>query len=257
MGLSDIVITKIVAVNRMNDAVGTYSTKNRQQYGLCYKYAGRTTYIHNGKSYTNDSDHITFIPKGSSFQYMREEQGGCIIVEFLAEHAGDEFETFVINNGAEILSILTKLERAFTFKKPGYMAYCMSALYKLLFSVIAQNGNPYLAKIKKHRIQPGVEYLENHYNDCNLNIQQLANVSGVSEVYFRKMFTEIYGIPPKKYINLIRITKAKELLLSDEISMQQISEEVGFHDVYSFCKAFRKANDCTPTEYRKNHTNSL
>lgn len=253
MVLSNLVINKIVAVNRMNDAVGTYSTKNRQQCGLCYKYAGRTTYIHNGKHYTNDSDHIAFIPKGSSFQYTRDEQGGCIIVEFLAENAGNEIETYVVNNGAEVLSILTKLERAFTFKKPGYTAYCMSALYRLLFSVITQNENLYIAKVKKHRIQPGIEYLENHYHDYNLNIKQLADVSGVSEVYFRKMFTEIYGIPPKKYINLIRISKAKELLLSDEISMQQISEEVGFHDVYSFCKAFRKANDCTPTEYRKSH----
>lgn len=253
MVLSNIVIKKIVAVNRMNDAVGIYSTKNRQQCGLCYKYAGRTTYIRDGKSYTNDSDHIVFLPQGSSFQYTREEQGGCIIVEFLAENAGNEIETFVINNGAEVLSILTKLERAFTFKKPGYMAYCMSALYQLHFSIITQNGNPYIAKVKKRRIQPGVEYLENHYHDYNLSIQQLAEVSGVSEVYFRKLFTEIYGIPPKKYINLIRITKAKELLLSDEISIQQISEQIGFHDVYSFCKVFRKANDCTPTEYRKNH----
>lgn len=254
MVLSNVVIQKIVAVNRINAAEGTYSTKNRQQYGLCYKYAGRTTYYHNGKTFKNDSDHIVFLPKGASFQFTREEQGGCIIVEFLAENAGDEIESYVINNGAEVLSILSKLERAFTFKKPGYSAYCMSALYKLLFYIIAQNENPYIAKVKKHRIQPGVEYLENHYHESNLNIQQLADVSGVSEVYFRKMFTEIYGIPPKKYINLIRITKAKELLLSDEISMQQISEEVGFHDVYSFCKAFRKANDCTPTEYRKNQS---
>ena len=253
MVLSDLVVKRIVAVNRINEAVGTYSTKNRQQCGLCYKYAGRTTYIQNGKVHTNDSNHIVFLPKGSSFQFTREEQGGCIIVEFLADNTGDEIETFVINNGAEVLSVMEKLERAFTFKKPGYAAYCMSALYQLLFYTIAQNENPYIAKVKKHRIHPGVEYLENHYHDYNLNIQQLADVSGVSEVYFRKIFTEIYGIPPKKYINLIRITKAKELLLSDEISMQQISEEVGFHDVYSFCKAFRKANDCTPTEYRKNH----
>ena len=58
-------------------------------------------------------------------------------------------------------------------------------------------------------------------------------------------------MPPKKYIGLIRMTKAKELLLTGEVTVQQVAEAVGFRDVYGFCKAFRKAHDCTPTEFRK------
>lgn len=253
MNLSDMIVQRVVAVNRINVAVGTYSTKNRPQCGLCYKFSGRSVYNQNGSQYLSDKNHVVFLPQGATYDFTCEEVGECVIVEFLAQNASKEIHSYAINNDAEILSMLDKIERAHTFKKPGHTAYCLSGLYKLLFYIIAQNEHPYIAKLKKTRIQPGLEYLETHYHDYDLSIQQLADISGISEVYFRKMFTEIYGMPPKKYINLIRMTKAKELLLSDEITVQQISEEVGFHDVYSFCKAFRKANDCTPTEYRKSH----
>ena len=45
--------------------------------------------------------------------------------------------------------------------------------------------------------------------------------------------------------------KAKGMLLSREMSIRQVAEETGFSDIYSFSKAFRKLNDCTPSEYRK------
>ena len=98
-----------------------------------------------------------------------------------------------------------------------------------------------------------LDYLEKHYQDSALNVQTLAEVSGVSEIYFRKLFTEIYSMPPKKYISLIRMSKARELLMTGEVTVQQVAEATGFRDVYSFCKSFRKAHECTPTQYRKSH----
>lgn len=37
----------------------------------------------------------------------------------------------------------------------------------------------------------------------------------------------------------------------DDLAIRTISESVGYGDVYSFCKAFRKMVNCAPTEYRK------
>lgn len=255
MDLSELIVKKIVAVNRVNLAEGAYTVKDRPYCALTFKLRGRTVYTQKGREHISDNAHLIFVPAGATYSFCNEELGECIQVEFIADLTDTGIVSCPVNNGAEILSSMERIERSFTFKKPGYSAYCLSGLYKLIYQMISQTEHRYLAGLKKQRIQPGLDYLESHYHDFSLNIDTLAEVCGVSQVYFRKLFTEVYGMPPKKYMNLIRMTKAKELLLTKEVTVQQVAEEVGFHDVYSFCKSFRKAHDCTPTQYRRSHWN--
>ena len=250
--LSELIVTKVIAVNRVNHPTGAYSVKNRPYCALTLKLRGHTIYTQNGQKHISDSSHMIFVPAGADYSFTNEEPGECIQVEFTADPKDMNIVSTPISNSAELQTMLEKIERSFTFKKPGFHAYCLSGLYRLIYSMSTQSQG-YIGNIKKQRLQPGLEYLEHHYQDLNLNVAQMAEASDVSEVYFRKLFTEVYGIPPKKYLNLIRMSKAKELLLTKEISVQQVAEEVGFHDVYSFCKSFRKAHDCTPTQYRKSH----
>ena len=251
MNLSELIVTRIIAVNRVNMATGAYSVRHRPYCALTLKLRGRTVYTQNGREYISDCNHLIFVPAGAHYSFHPEELGECIQVEFIADLTNTGILSCPVNNSAELQTILEKIERSFTFKKPGYHAYCLSGLYRLLYSMTAQNPQGYLIDLKKQRLQPGVEYLESHYQEPDLNIDKMAKASDVSEVYFRKLFTEVYGMPPKKYVNLIRMSKAKELLLTKEVTVQQVAEKVGFHDVYSFCKSFRKAHDCTPTQYRK------
>ena len=255
MELSDLIIREVVAVNRVNRATGTYAVHRRPYCALCCKITGRSTYIQDGMVFPSDSGHIVYIPSGATYRYSCLEEGECVIVEFQTEEPGEVLQSFAVTNGPEILATLEKIERAHTFRKTGSRVYCLSGLYRLLYGMVSQNESRYLSNLKKSRIQSGLDYLECHYQDSALSAQILAEQSGVSEIYFRKLFAEIYGMPPKKYINLIRMTKAKELLLTGEITVAQVADAVGFRDVYSFCKAFRKAHDCTPTEYRKTHWN--
>lgn len=255
MHLSDLIVRQVVEVNRVNRKVGTYTVRQRPYCILCYKVAGRSIYMHQKTAYVSDCNHIVFIPSGATYCYQCEESGECIIVGFSCEAPGLQLQSLAVSNSADVLATLERIERAYTFKKTGFQAYCLSGLYRLLYDVVSQNENRYLAGLKKQRIQPGLDYLEKHYQEHTLDVQILAEVSGVSEIYFRKLFTQIYGMPPKKYLSLIRMTKAKELLLTGEVTVQQVAEAVGFRDVYGFCKAFRKAHDCTPTEYRKTRLN--
>lgn len=253
MDLSELIVTKVVAVNRVNHPTGTYSVKNRPYCALTLKLRGQTVYTQNGGEHISDNGHIIFVPAGADYSFVNKEPGECIQVEFTADLKDTRLISAPVSNSAELQAILEKIERSFTFKKPGFHAYCLSGLYRLFYSMTAQSQHGYLGNLKKQRLQPGLEYLERHYQELSLNVAQMAEAADVSEVYFRKLFTEVYGMPPKKYLNLIRMSKAKELLLTKEVSVQQVAEEVGFHDVYSFCKSFRKAHDCTPTQYRKSH----
>lgn len=253
MDLSELIVTKVVAVNRVNHPTGAYSAKNRPYCALTLKLRGHTVYTQRDTRHVSDNNHMIFVPAGADYSFANEEPGECIQVEFIADLKDTRIISTPVSNSAELQSTLEKIERSFTFKKPGYHAYCLSGLYRLLYSMTVQSQQGYLSGLKKQRLQPGLEYLEAHYQELGLSVAQMAEAADVSEVYFRKLFTEVFGMPPKKYLNLIRMSKAKELLLTKEISVQQVAEEVGFHDVYSFCKSFRRAHDCTPTQYRKSH----
>ena len=253
--LSELIVHQVVEVNRVNRNVGTYTVRRRPYCILCYKVTGKSVYMHEGVQYLSDSSHMVFIPAGATYRYRCEESGECIILGFSCEEYPEQLQSLSVSSGADILAALERIERAYTFQKTGCRAYCLSGLYRLLYDMVIQDENRYLAGLKKQRIQPGLDYLEKHYHDCEMNVQLLAEQAGVSEIYFRKLFTEIYGMPPKKYISLIRMTKARELLLTGEVTVQQVAEAVGFRDVYSFCKAFRKVHDCSPTQYRKDRWN--
>lgn len=251
MDLSCLILQEVVAVNRVNRAPGTYSVNNRPYCALCCKVTGKSEYIRSGEVFLSDIGHMVYIPAGASYQYRCLEAGECVIVEFRAEQPGEQLQSLAVSNGPELLTTLEKIERAHTFRKTGFRAYCLSGLYRLLYDMVSQNESRYLAGVKKARLQPGLAYLEAHYQDPELRTGTLAEKAGVSEIYFRKLFTEIYGMSPQKYIALARMSKARELLLTEGITVGQAAEAVGFRDVYSFCKAFRKAHECTPTEYRK------
>lgn len=251
--ISDLLVTKVVAVNRVNRLLGTYTVHNRQQCTLSYKIFGHSEFIQNGKRLISDKNHIVFVPSGASYTYHCQEQGECILLEFEALNTSTDLCSFQIYNDAEILSLMNKIEYAHTFRKTGYVSYCMSGLYKLFFYMVAQNDHAYQVSLHRKRIKAGLDYMEANLCDSMLSSRKLAEMCGISDVYFRKLFTQIYGMPPKRYINLMRMTKAQDMLLTQEMSIQQVAVELGFRDIFSFSKSFRKANDMTPTEYRKSH----
>ena len=93
--------------------------------------------------------------------------------------------------------------------------------------------------------------MHKNYSDVSISNDSLAALCGVSTVYFRKLFTAAYGIPPMRYLKNVRINKAKELLIGDADSISAISENTGFGSVYAFSKAFKAETGVSPSGYVK------
>ena len=77
----------------------------------------------------------------------------------------------------------------------------------------------------------------------------MAREAGLSLYYFCREFKKSTGKSPKKFIIYQRIEKAKELLRRD-FKITDIAINVGFNDLPSFNKQFKKIIGMTPTEYR-------
>lgn len=94
----------------------------------------------------------------------------------------------------------------------------------------------------------------------NYTVEEIADKFNFNKDYLCRIFKNHTGMSTIKYINKARISKAKELLCSSELSIRAISSSLGFSDEKYFMKLFKANEDMTPSQYRntyyKTHLNN-
>ena len=101
-------------------------------------------------------------------------------------------------------------------------------------------------------IQKAVQYIEQNYSQP-ITIPQIAGFVGVSSIYLTKLFKLSTGKTLSEYLNYHRTQKSLDLLTHTEETISWISEAVGYSDVRSYIRFFKKFYYMTPSEYRKEH----
>ena len=91
----------------------------------------------------------------------------------------------------------------------------------------------------------GVSYAE------DLTLESTARMVYLSPTYLSRVFKNETGVTFSQYLNNVRITKAKELLLNPTLKLTDISLMVGYSDQSYFTRVFRKNTGITPSDYRK------
>lgn len=94
-----------------------------------------------------------------------------------------------------------------------------------------------------------IRYLEAHFCE-EIVFEEMAKDIGISYSYMRKIVYELTGKSLIDYINLLRIEKAKQLLLETKLNIKLIAAEVGYYNVQSFNRFFRKYEGMPPSSYK-------
>ncbi|WWR15945.1 response regulator [Lachnospiraceae bacterium JLR.KK008] len=95
-----------------------------------------------------------------------------------------------------------------------------------------------------------IDYIEKHYADEELSLNQLSSHVNFSPNYLSMIFSQQTGKPFIKYLTDFRMSKAKELLRCTGKRSSEISVEVGYRDSHYFSYLFKKTQGMTPTQYR-------
>lgn len=93
------------------------------------------------------------------------------------------------------------------------------------------------------------QYLAEHYAE-KICLDDLASRFGYSKNQIILHFKKRYGLTPIAYVGNLRLRKAKHLMESTSLSLQQISEQCGFFDYSRFYKAFLQAEHRSPAAWR-------
>jgi|GEM_PF-1525155 len=84
-----------------------------------------------------------------------------------------------------------------------------------------------------------------------ISVETIAKQIGLKSSHFRTIFRQETGFSPVEYLTLLRIQKAKNLLLQTTASVTDIAFDLGFSSSQYFASAFRKITGTTPREFRK------
>lgn len=92
--------------------------------------------------------------------------------------------------------------------------------------------------------------LEERIGEDDINVDSLAEAVGVSRTHLYRRMKDRLGIKPSDYIRNIRLKKACELLMNDDLDITQIAYALGFSSQSQFSTTFKRFIGYTPTEYR-------
>jgi AraC-like DNA-binding protein len=84
-----------------------------------------------------------------------------------------------------------------------------------------------------------------------LSVEQIARACKLSVNYFAQAFTRSTGISPHRWLMQRRVDVAKDLMLTTDSSLVEISLKCGFSDQSHFTKVFAKATGETPGRWRQ------
>ncbi len=230
-----------------------FDCKSRSCHGFVYQVNGKNTYVYkNGISFTAEKDMFLYLPKGEAYQTFPEEDSVCLLIN--VETSNDvKFDAF-----GKRFNCYSKLQDNFkkainvNFKSSyGYQAELLSIVYKIISLVQRESSSKYIPHSSMKKIEPAINAISERYCDANLSVSSLAEMCGMSERYFGRLFCSYYGVYPKQYIVAKRVEEAKILLSDTGESISNISEECGFSNPYYFSRTFKEHVGMSPSEYRK------
>ncbi len=122
-------------------------------------------------------------------------------------------------------------------------------VYKIMSGALAfrdhQIGNQY-----SMMVQQAKEYIEQHYKNPDLYLNEVAAHVNLSPSHFSVVFSHEACQTFKDYLTEIRIKKAKELLRNSSMKAAEISYSIGYNDPHYFSYVFHKKTGLSPTEFR-------
>ena len=96
------------------------------------------------------------------------------------------------------------------------------------------------------------DYIDRNYKK-DISAKDVAGILGYSDVYFSKVFKQLFDDNFINYLTKIRIDRAKVLLKDISFNIKEVGKSVGYADSNYFTKVFKRSIGISPSEYRSKH----
>lgn len=141
-------------------------------------------------------------------------------------------------------------------KTLGYEGAVKGHLYLMIAAMTAtgqacnRQGGSRGNSSKIERLKIVIQYIQENFSSP-IRLAELAALIPMSEGQFCRFFKSMTRQTPMDYINAYRIRQAAEMLRDPERKISDVALEAGYDNISYFIRVFRKAMNCSPSEFRK------
>lgn len=249
---------------------------NLMEIGICRRGEGEL--LINEKTYPYRTNSITLIPPniphttisgGQSpnaweFLYIDINQ---IVEELYGERLAQKNEAAeLIRQSAHLLDarqypgiagIVDAIIREMRQQKLYYRQMVKCYLHTLVYEIFRLEKAKTRTELETggtggmRQMTAALEYISQNYRQ-DVKVGMLAQICGMSETYFRKVFEEYVHMLPMDYVNLVRVQKACELMKQGDDSMDEVAIQAGFATTSTFNRNFKKFFNTSPYQWKIN-----
>lgn len=116
---------------------------------------------------------------------------------------------------------------------------------------VCQNVQRKKSNMHAEIVNETMAYIQKHYADANLTVYRIAEQMGKPEKYISQLFKEHTGENLSDYVEVVRISKAAELLLESQQTIDEIAQTTGYNSAHSFRRAFKRVRGILPSAFRQ------
>lgn len=230
-----------------------YLSKGGNEHGsvnkaLAYILQGNVRYIQNGIVSEGGPGDLCYCPDASRYYSVWTGNPHAVFYtvsfNFTDRTAFSEYGIQVIKNyPPELVNCMVE-------NYPENMLKSMGAAYQILGDLYGEKLTNVVSSAEASPVQVAVKYIEEHALE-NISISEIAHKCKISEGHLYSLFKKQMGCSPIKYKHNTIVKMAVDELLSSSLTVEQISEKLGFESPNYFRRVFKSVVGKTPKEIRK------
>lgn len=241
-----------------------YDNHNRLNYDgyiVQYTISGYGIYETEDITYSleNNTGFITCVPNDCKYylpadnnnhwEYIYIHFGGSLAKQFYEEIlkiTGNIFTLPISNPAIQLLLTEYKLlECGKQYERFEAGAF----LYTFLTTLLREISSP---SSSYSHVTAAKSWINSNYAS-DTSLAELCEMLQVSQSHLSRSFRKETGLSPIEYLSIVRLEHSIKLLVTTNLSINEIATLCGFSNSNYFSKVFRKKFGYTPSDYRKNH----
>lgn len=211
---------------------------------------------------TRRSKHPPHIAESSQYA---EDQSPVRLIAALQKIAALPSNALNLNTAWNLYNIIASSERYGPIVdiddvySPEHLVFCFDTFQNMIETICARLEDSPVAQpcenLSNSAFLHMVKFAELHLSE-NCSLQLIAKEMNMNANYLGQLFKRETGKTYSAYVTELRIEKAKEMLVSGDLSINEIAVTLGFNDYFYFLKTFKRVSGYTPKQYRHYQKNS-
>ena len=230
----------------------TLTQRARLCNSFLYIQKGECRYIFDGGEFSLSDGAVTYLPFGSRHRLTVTSDDICFYrVDFTVRIDGEivlfSDHPIKITDEAppECVEAITALEGDYGMGEDNiWKMQKLCTIFSCLQGCnVSQNTK---------RLMPAIRHLQENPTD-HVNCTELASLCFLSTSRFYDLFRKEFNVTPLEYRNDLLLHRAKDLLATGDLSVNEIAFAVGFENAAYFSRFFKKHVGISPSEYADQH----